>query len=273
MATSTGRCTSPTTAARDKLVPLSYVCTGWPGHHVSWRDLAAFLVPHCRVLAIDLPVHGRTPRHGRSSAVLPNRYVLDRFLREVVGEPAVLVGTSMEASLAMLQAPAEPDSVSAMALLAPPMPRRSAELPSRAVAAHTALCSWPWLGPRRRRRRPAAVRAACAQQARAPAGGRAGRAEVLDPSCAVPARIAPETRTLAIDLVATRAAGDDVEAAFVEAARSVGVLVARATPYRRTIAAVRCPVVMIHLAERKGRTTQPDPAGRMGLPADLHQQR
>jgi pimeloyl-ACP methyl ester carboxylesterase len=105
------------------------VCVhGLAGSHAQWQALARALSPHCRVLAVDLPGHGRTPRLGRSSTVSANQKVLNRLLRDVIGEPVVLVGHSMGATLSVLQAAGYADTVSAMALIAGACQRTSRAL-------------------------------------------------------------------------------------------------------------------------------------------------
>jgi pimeloyl-ACP methyl ester carboxylesterase len=207
---------------------------GLAGSHVSWRGLADGMAQHARVLAVDLPGHGRTPRLGRSAAVLANRKTLDRLVHEVIGVPVTLVGHSMGATLSVLQAAARPDSVEALALIALPMPHTQVQLPSRVLAAQIALCAWPWLG-----------RVALARRLRRLGADEFVRAG-LRRTCVCPDDVDPVTRQLAIELVETRAAGDDAEAAFVEAARSMGRLVTGANTYRRVIAAVRSPTVVLH---------------------------
>jgi pimeloyl-ACP methyl ester carboxylesterase len=218
----------------DAAAPTVLFVHGLAGSHASWRGLAAGMAAHSRVLAVDLPGHGRTPRLGRSAAVLANRMILDRLVHEVVGTPVTLVGHSMGATLSVLQAAARPDSVEALALIALPLPRTYVELPSRVLAAQIALCAWPWLG-----------RMALARRLRRLGPDEFVRAG-LRRTCVSPDDVDPVTRQLAIELVESRAAGDDVEAAFVEAARSMGRLVTGADTYRQAIAAVGCPTVVLH---------------------------
>nr|CAA9334851.1 MAG: Biotin synthesis protein BioH [uncultured Nocardioidaceae bacterium] len=211
------------------------VCVhGLAGSHANWRAVAASLTPHCRVLAVDLPGHGRTPRHGRSAAVSANRLVLDRLLKDVIGEPVMLMGHSMGATLSILQAAAEPTTVSALTLIAPPVPRARVEVPTRLVASQIALCAWPWLGRRRLSRQLQRMGAAGFVQAR------------LLRTCASLDTIDQLTLDLVVELVESRAAGEDAEAAFVEAARSMGLLVARGPSYRRALAGVTCPTLLLH---------------------------
>ena len=214
--------------------PLIVCVHGLAGSHANWRALASSLTPHCRVMAVDLPGHGRTPRLGRSAAVSANRVVLDRLLQEVIDEPVMLMGHSMGASLSILQAAAEPQTVSALILIAPPAPRARVEVPTRMLASQIALCAWPWLGRRRLSRQLQRMGAAGFVQAR------------LMRTCASLDTIDRLTLELVVDLVESRATGEDAEAAFVEAARSVGFLVARGARYRHALAGVTCPTLLLH---------------------------
>jgi pimeloyl-ACP methyl ester carboxylesterase len=206
---------------------------GLGGSHVSWRGLVTALSANARVLAVDLPGHGRTRRLGRSSDVQANKTLLSRLLAHL-GEPVTLVGHSMGAALAMLQAAAEPHTVESLALIAPPLPRAGAELPTPTMAGQVALCAVPWVARRALDRR--LQRQGAAQYVR----------ERLELTCADPQHIDAETLQLAIALVESGAAGPDASRAYVEAARSMGLLVGRASAYRRAIAAVDCPGVVVH---------------------------
>jgi pimeloyl-ACP methyl ester carboxylesterase len=210
------------------------VCVhGLGGSHANWHDLGPLLASHHRVLAVDLAGHGRTPRAGRSASVPANRELLNRFLDEVVGEPVVLVGNSMGAGIAMLQAGAKPGTVAGLVLIGPTLPRVSTDLPSRAVARQIALCAVPPLGQRILARR------------RSPLGAERFIAQTMRVTCADPTRVSLGMRRLAIELLASGAAGPDSEAAFVEAARSVALLVGRAAAYRALIASLATPALVL----------------------------
>jgi pimeloyl-ACP methyl ester carboxylesterase len=210
------------------------VCVhGLGGSHANWHDLGPLLARHHRVLAVDLAGHGRTPRAGRSASVPANRLLLHRFLDEVVGEPAVLVGNSMGAGIAMLQADARPQTVAGLVLIGPTLPRLATDVPTRAVARHIALCAVPPLGQRILARR------------RSPLGAERFITRTMQVTCANPTRGSAGVRRLAIELLASGAAGPDSEAAFLEAARSVGLLVARAAAYRALIARLACPALVL----------------------------
>ena len=210
------------------------VCVhGLNGSHANWHDLAPLLARSRRVLALDLAGHGRTPRAGRSASVTANRELLARFLDEVVGEPAVLLGNSMGAAIAMLQAAAVPDSVTGLALLGPALPRARTHVPRPALARQVALCAVPRIGERALTRRR--TRLAPEQLVQ----------ETLRWTTADVSSVSAGMRELAIELAAARAAEPDCDAAYLEAARSIGLLVARAAAFRATIASITAPGIVL----------------------------
>jgi pimeloyl-ACP methyl ester carboxylesterase len=214
------------------------VCVhGLGGSHANWHDLGPLLARRHRVLAVDLAGHGRTARAGRSASVQANRQLLDRFLDQVIGEPVVLVGNSMGAGIAMLEAAAEPEKVAGLVLIGPTLPRLRTDLPGAVIARQIALCAVPPLGQRILARR------------RSPLGAERFISRTMALTCADPARVSPGMRRLAVELLASGAAGPDCEAAFVEAARSVGLLVARAAEYRALIAALTTPALVLQGAQ------------------------
>src|SRR5438067_3596336 len=83
--------------------PALLMIHGLGGSTLNWLDVAPGLAARNRVLAIDLVGFGLTPPAGRRSDVPTNLRLVDAFLREVVGEPAVLVGNSMGGLLSMLE--------------------------------------------------------------------------------------------------------------------------------------------------------------------------
>ena len=130
---------------------------GLGGSHLNWDLLAPLLRPHARVLAIDLPGFGRSEPGGRRASVQANVEVLHRFVTEVAGTPAVLVGNSMGGMISIFTAARTPESVSGLVLLdaAVPGPRGK---PDPLVAASFALYAIPMVGERvmrlRRLRQP-----------------------------------------------------------------------------------------------------------------------
>lgn len=74
-----------------------------------------------RVLAFDLPGHGRSPlpSNRRAPNIETHYEILSAFLDEDVGEPAILVGNSMGGALVAHATAMRPETVLATALLSP----------------------------------------------------------------------------------------------------------------------------------------------------------
>ncbi|MEW6632434.1 MAG: alpha/beta fold hydrolase [Pseudomonadota bacterium] len=91
---------------------------GFGGSHEVWRDLIAALGPGARMLAYDLPGHGRSlefPGIGAKSAA---RAILADLAGRRSGK-IHLVGHSMGGAIATLAALADPERVASLTLLAP----------------------------------------------------------------------------------------------------------------------------------------------------------
>ena|SRR5690349_5560009 len=90
---------------------------------LNWGLLAPLLSDTHRVLVVDLFGHGGCglPTGPRPDALTADRRLLDRFVREVVGEPVILLGHSMGGVLTILQAAAAPQTVRQLVLLSPPV--------------------------------------------------------------------------------------------------------------------------------------------------------
>jgi pimeloyl-ACP methyl ester carboxylesterase len=102
--------------------PVLVCLHGLSGSSESWAPIAPTLARTSRVLAVDLVGFGRTVRRGRSVTLPANQSYLDRFLRQVVGTPAILVGHSMGATIATLQAAKHPETTSGLVLINPAVP-------------------------------------------------------------------------------------------------------------------------------------------------------
>lgn len=207
---------------------------GLGGSHASWHDLGPLLTRHARVYAVDLAGHGRTPRAGRSASVRANHVLLDRFLDEVVGEPAVLLGNSMGGTIALLQAAEHPQKVRDLVLIGPAAPRVRTEVPDLAVARQAALFAVPGVANKVLARRLDRLGAEGWVQAQ------------MSLTTADVDRVSGQMRQVAVELVASRAAGPDAGAAFLEAARSLVALLARGARYREMVARVRGSALVVH---------------------------
>jgi len=211
------------------------VCVhGLGGAAWNWAAVAPLLTERFRVLALDLAGHGRTPAAGRKTTVSANRRLLDRFVREVVGGPVVLMGNSMGGAISLLQAAAAPDVVDGLVLVDPALPRPALAPIDPRVAATFAIMSLPGLGEaalnrRRRRRTPE-------QQVR----------ETLALCCVDPSRIDPDVLALGIALTEERLGQPAGPGDFLDAARSLVRMLARARKFRAAMARVNAPVLLVH---------------------------
>lgn len=206
---------------------------GLGGSHANWLAIGPRLAEHQRVLAPDLAGHGLTRPDHRSTDVDANQRLLDRFLREVSGTPAVLMGNSMGGLISILQASRNPETVAGLVLLDPaihsprgrPDPRVMATFASYAVPGLGAAM----LARRRRRLTPE-------QQVQ----------QVLDLCCVDPARVPADVVGRAVELARERQSFAHVNKAFLDAARSVMLHVARHERLAAQMRAVEAPVLLLH---------------------------
>ncbi len=120
---------------------------GLGGSAGNWSLVAPRMAEFARVVAVDLP------GHGRSAPVRHND--LEAHVRTVVGviesfgfEAVTLVGNSMGGLVTEMVAGRHPDLVSALLLLSPATPPATLAAPSRpAVSARLLLQSLPGVGP------------------------------------------------------------------------------------------------------------------------------
>ena len=186
------------------------VCVhGLGGSHVNWIAVGPRLAGRARVLAIDLAGFGRTPLAGRRTGLEPNRRLLDRFLTEVVGGPAILMGNSMGGTIAMLEAAAEPEHVAGLILVCPAVPKPAGVRLDREITSALAAYATPGLGVwmlRRRRQR---------------LGTEGTLREALRLCCVDPERIPPQALDAMLDFAVERSRMPWADTAYLEAARSL----------------------------------------------------
>lgn len=214
--------------------PLLVCVHGLGGSAWNWAAVAPLLVPHARVLAVDLAGHGRTPAAGRRTTVGANRRLLDAFVREVAQEPVVLVGNSMGGAISLLEAARAPDATAGVVLVDPALPRPAFAPVDPTVAARFALMSVPGLGEvvltRRWRRLTAEQRVR----------------EALALCCVDVSRVPDDVLDLGIALSEERAGYRDAAGDFLAAARSLVRLLAASRRFHDTVADVVAPVLLVH---------------------------
>ncbi|HET9143875.1 alpha/beta hydrolase [Actinophytocola sp.] len=207
---------------------------GLGGSHLNWCPLAPLLVPHARVLAVDLAGFGLTDPAGRSTTVTANAALLHGFLSGVAGGPVLLVGNSMGGMISILQAAAHPETVSGLVLIDPALPPALGALPDPLVTAAFASYALPgfgeWVVSRTRRRFTADEQVA----------------QVYRLCCGDSGALSPELVAAAVALVEQRAGAAGLDTAFLAAARSVLWLAGRRWQYWRSMRAIQAPVLLLH---------------------------
>jgi pimeloyl-ACP methyl ester carboxylesterase len=207
---------------------------GLSGSHLNWCLLAPRLAANARVLAVDLVGFGLTHPDGRAATVQTGAVLLDRFVREVAGAPAILVGNSMGGMVSIMEAVANPDAVAGLVLIDPVLPLVRGVRPDRLVATTFLLYAVPGIGERYLARRRAAV---------AP---RELVRQVLDLCCVDPSRVPQELVAASVALAEERVAVPGLDAAFLSAARSLLRVSARRERYSAAMRAIRSPVLLLH---------------------------
>ena len=212
--------------------PTVVLVHGLGGSHLNWDLFAPLIRDRARVLALDLPGFGRSEPGGRRTTVNDNVAVLDRFLTEVAGTPAVLVGNSMGGMISILETAASPQSVNGLVLLdaAVPGPRRALD---PLVAFTFAVYAIPMVGERflaLRRKRSTPLR-----QVR----------DMLRLCGVDPDALPPETIERSLDLIGRREDVPAMDKAFLSAARSLLRILVDPRRYRAAMASITVPVLMV----------------------------
>ena len=242
-----GRHTASSSRWLDLGVPVHYVDHGGPadgpllvlvhglgGSLVNWAALAPLLTDTCRVLAVDLIGFGFTRAGAHSTSITANQRMLARFLGEVAGGPAILVGNSMGGAITILQASRHPETVSAVVLIDPALPVQVGSTPDPLVAASFGMYAVPHLGramlrARRRVRSPEQL-----------------AMDVLRLCCVDPGRVPSAVLEQHLEVARARRGYPDVDKHFLQAARSMMTMLARRSSYLAAMKAIRVPVLLMH---------------------------
>jgi pimeloyl-ACP methyl ester carboxylesterase len=211
------------------------VCVhGLGGSHLNWAPIGSLLAEQARVFAPDLAGFGLTEPLGRRTGVPDNAALLHRFLVEVVGEPALLVGNSMGGMICTIVGAARPNAVRGLVLVDPALPQPRGMPFDRAVFGTFLRYAVPGIGERFMARRRSTLSPEETVQG------------VLDVCCVEPSRVPAELVEASAELVRTRTEMPGLDRAFLAAARSLLRINARKRRYRAVMRAVRAPVLIIH---------------------------
>lgn len=92
---------------------------------ITFDGVAETLGAHARVLTVDLPGFGDSPRSKQADSMVENADLIGRFITSVAGSnPVMLVGHSMGTQIVTETAIRNPDLVSGLVLIAPTINRR-----------------------------------------------------------------------------------------------------------------------------------------------------
>lgn len=207
---------------------------GLGGAHVNWVRVAPGLAGLGRVVALDLPGFGWSPRRGRGSGMMDLRRTLSRFVGEVGTGEIVLSGNSMGGVVSMIQAAVEPDSVRALVLTGAGFPRGGHARPHPLVRSTLALYETPRVGDLLAQIRTREIDAERVV--------RLGMRFVT----ADPASIPEDVLQLHVDMARAHANDLDAGPAFVDAARSLLRLGRRSDAESRILGNVTAPVLVLH---------------------------
>jgi len=226
--------TSPTNET-----PIVYV-HGLGGSHLNWTLVGTQLAQGRRAVALDLHGFGMTPGTRANSTVQANQKLLDRFIRDIVGTPVILVGNSMGGLISIIQAATNPSSVRGMVLMDPALPLPP-QKPDPAVALQFLLYTVPGLGELYVSRMLARRSPEQAVQ------------QVIELCFADPSRADPKLVEASVALVAHRVGerqgdrkvGRATDQAFLSASRSLMRLVGLRRRYWDMMASIQVPVLLI----------------------------
>jgi len=227
--------------------PLVVCVHGLSGSHRNWVDLAPRLTAVARVLALDLPGHGRTPPDGRGLGIRSLRRLLHRFVAEAGGGPAILVGNSMGGLLSLLEAdpgfdarrrataaePAGP-TVAGLVLLDPALPRPRGARADPAVVRMFAALAVPGLGERMMAHQRARV--SVERQVR----------DAFARNAADPSTISPGVLAAHVALLAERTDHARFDGAMLTTTRSLLARLASRGPAARSVGRVTAPTMVVH---------------------------
>ncbi|HKX25610.1 MAG TPA: alpha/beta hydrolase [Actinomycetota bacterium] len=214
--------------------PVVVLLHGLGGSHVNWMRLGPMLAERARVLAPDLPGFGFTPPDGRSTTVQANaRWVL-RFLREVAGTPAILVGNSMGGLVSILAAGAYPEDVAGLILLDPALPLAPREPRDRQVLLSFTAYMVPGVGEAFVRRRARTL------------GPEGLVRETFRLCCVHPSRVPDEVIAAHAEVVAARMRMPWADRSMLRAARSMLRMLFRRRQFRAVLERVRAPTLLIN---------------------------
>lgn len=206
---------------------------GLGGSLTSWTAVAPALARVGRVIAIDLAGFGRSPGSPRPVTLAANQLLLHRFLVQVAGTPAILIGHSMGGTIAAMLSVQHPTTTAGLIFIDPAVPW---QLESQAVPRLTDLV--------------AGLVQTASIPGQASRQGRLMLAQALRVARAGYERASqiPPPQAIERNLAAIRARIEDGQANsdMMAAARSLTLTVGRRRQFASMLRQIKAPVLMLH---------------------------
>jgi len=209
---------------------------GLGGAHINWVSVGARLARRHRVMAVDLIGFGFTPRAGRSASLESNRAHIDRFITQVMGGRATLMGNSMGGLLTILEAAARPDHVRAAVLVDPALPRPRTGAPNSVISALFLSFLTPGIGEM-----------AMTTRRGVPPERLVERTMAL--VAKDPAKVAREVLEAHLEMARHRQGSWDADRAFLQASRSLLATLALKNRFYEKIRKISSPTLLVHGAQ------------------------
>ena len=205
---------------------------GLGGSHLNWVPAGPYLQGHGSVSAFDLPGFGYSPP-ARSYAMARHTDVAVEYL-ECLGSPALVLGNSMGALVALMAAVRRPELFSGLVLLAPAVaPEWGDPRIDRVVAKRLLLQGVPGLGVNLIEKYWLSTTA------------RQQIADTLAVVCHHPDRIPADLELEALEMTEIRRRQPWAIEAIVRSGRATGLAWARRREFARTVASITIPVLVI----------------------------
>jgi pimeloyl-ACP methyl ester carboxylesterase len=210
---------------------------GLGGSSVNWFAVGAGLARDHHVYAIDLPGFGRSPPGQAPPTIKSYRRLVARFIDEITGGPAVLVGNSMGGLIALAVAAKRRKLVSRLVLVSPALPRPAGARQDPRVFLTFVLYMVPGAGELFLRRRKAVLTPEQESD------------EILRLCTVDIRRIPPDALRAHHELARERRSMPWDSETFLAAARSLTPKILFPKKVRKWIESVRAPTLLIHGAK------------------------
>ncbi|MGH2739071.1 MAG: alpha/beta fold hydrolase [Actinomycetota bacterium] len=214
--------------------PAFVLVHGLGGSHPNWLAVGPGLAEHGRTLAPDLVGFGRTPPAGRPMTLGGHLTLLESFLGNVVGGPAILVGNSTGGALSVLLAATRPDLAAGLVLVNPALPVRPRYPSDPLVIKAFAAYGLPGFG------------ASFIRRHRDRLGPEGMVRETLELCCSDVNRVPADVFDAHVAFARERFEMPWADEAFLKTARSLMRFIFNRPQYHKTVRQITAPTLHIH---------------------------